>query len=166
MKLTKILLIALAAIFLLSESNNFTFAQEKKMNEKDVPTMVMNSFHKAYPKAEIKGISTETEKGKNYFEIESVEGSKHIDLLISKTGQITEVEETIPVEQLPSRIMKALETKFKGLKIEKAEKVSHGAVTNYELLIENKTGKNEVKMDAAGKILKSEKVGKESDKAD
>ena len=167
MKVTKVLAVSsliVAAILFLSCTS--MYAQEKKISQKEVPVAVMSAFHKAYPKAEIKGTSAETEKGKKYFEIESMEGTKHIDLLITKSGVITEVEETIPVDQLPSNVMKTLEAKFKGLKIEKAEKVSHGSVSNYELVIESKTGKHEVKLNEAGKLLKTEKVGKESDTAD
>ena len=158
-------LFATAFALLLVSSTNI-FAQEKKISEKEVPATVMSTFHKAYPKAVIKGTNTETERGKKYFEIESMEGSKHIDLLITAAGKIAEVEESIPVDQLPSPVMKTLEAKFKGLKIETAEKVTHGAVSNYELVIESKAGKHEVKLNAAGKLLKSEKVGKEADAAD
>lgn len=167
MKLTKVIFVSFAVsiIYLFITSTNM-YAQEKKISEKEVPASVMSAFHKAYPKAEIKGTSIETEKGKKYYEIESIEGTKHIDLLISKDGQIAEVEETIPVEQLPSRIMKTLETKFKEMKIDKAEKVTRGAISNYELVIESSMGKREVKLNAAGKLLKSEKVNGEIDKAD
>ena len=168
MKFVKILEFSfVAAIVLLLVSCTNLFAQEKKISEKDMPAAVMSAFHKAYPNAKIKGLSTETEHGKKYYEIESMEGTKHIDLLISKTGKITEVEETIPTDQLPGAVMKTLEAKFKGLKIEKAEKVTNGAVSNYELVIESKAGKHEVKLNAAGKLLKSEKIKKgESDESD
>ena len=148
-----------AAVFLFVVSTN-AFAQEKKINQKEVPAVVLSSFHKAFPKAVIKGTSIETEKGIKYFEIESMEGAKHIDLLVSKTGKINEVEESIPTEQIPSLVMKTLQSKFKGLKIENAEKVTHGAVSNYELAIQNKSGKYEVKLNEGGELLKSEKIKK------
>ncbi len=167
MKLTKFyhfsFIVVLTVIFTASLN---LFAQDKKISEKNVPAAVMGAFHKAFPKAVIKGTSIETEKGKKNFEIESLEGSKHIDLLITPAGKITEVEETIQADQLPTNIMKTLGSKFKGFKIEKAEKVTHGAVSNYELVIESKSGKHEVKLNEAGKLLKTEKVGKESDPAD
>ena len=165
MRATKVLDLSLVVATILVAGISL-FAQEKKINTKDVPANVMTTFQKAYPKAVVKGTSIETEHGKKFYEIESMEGTKHIDLLITKSGVITEVEETIPVDQLPSNVMKTLEAKFKGLKIEKAEKVSHGSVSNYELVIESKTGKHEVKLNEAGKLLKAEKVGKESDTAD
>lgn len=167
MKLTKIyhlsFIVMLTVIFTVSLN---LFAQDKKISEKNVPAVVMSAFHKAYPKAVIKGTSIETENGKKNFEIESLEGSKHIDLLISPAGKITEIEETIQADQLPSSVMKTLKAKFKGLKVEQAEKVTHGVVSNYELVIESKSGKYEVKLNETGKLLKTEKAGKEADNAD
>ena len=167
MKITKNLGISfMLAVALLFVLNINIFAQEHKISEKEVPVIVMSTFHKAFPKAVIKGTNTETEKGKKYFEIESMEDTKHIDLLITAAGNIAEVEESIPTDQIPGRVMKTLEKEFKRLKIETAEKVTHGTVSNYEFVVESNSGKYEVKLNAAGKLLKSEKASKESDKAD
>ncbi len=165
MRASKVLDLSLVVAIILVAGINL-FAQEKKITKKDVPANVMTTFQKAYPKAVVKGTSIETEHGKKFYEIESMEGSKHIDLLITSAGKITEIEETISTDQIPGSVMKTLEAKFKGLKIEKAEKVTHDAVSDYELVIESKSGKHEVKLNAAGKLLKTEKVGKETDSAD
>ncbi len=165
MRATKVLDLSLVVATILVAGISL-FAQEKKINTKDVPANVMTTFQKAYPKAVVKGTSIETEHGKKFYEIESMEGSKHIDLLISTAGKITEIEETISTDQIPGSVMKTLGAKFKGLKVEKAEKVTHGAVSDYELVIESKSGKHEVKLNTAGKLLKTEKVGKETDSAD
>ena len=165
MRTTKVLgLTIVIGIILVSGIN--LFAQEKKIDKKDVPANVMATFQKAYPKAEVKGTNIETEHGKKYYEIESMEETKHIDLLITSAGKITEIEETISADQIPGSVMKTLGAKFKGLRVEKAEKVTHGSVSDYELVIESKSGKHEVKLNAAGKLLKTEKVGKETDSAD
>ncbi|HUX60893.1 MAG TPA: PepSY-like domain-containing protein [Ignavibacteriaceae bacterium] len=165
MRAIKVLDLSLFAAIILVTSISL-FAQEKKITKKDVPVNVMTTFQKAYPKAVVKGTSIEKEHGKKYYEIESMEGSKHIDLLITSAGKITEIEETISTDQIPGSIMKTLGAKFKGLKVEKAEKVTHGSVSDYELVIESKSGKHEVKLNVAGKLLKTEKVGKETDSAD
>jgi len=165
MRAIKVLDLSLFAAIILVTSISL-FAQEKKITKKDVPVNVMTTFQKAYPKAVVKGTSIEKEHGKKYYEIESMEGSKHIDLLITSAGKITEIEETISTDQIPGSIMKTLGAKFKGLKVEKAEKVTHGSVSDYELVIESKSGKHEVKLNVAGKLLKTEKVGNETDSAD
>ena len=153
----------LTVIILFSVSLNF--AQDKKIDLKKVPAKVLASFHKAYPKAEIKGTSIETENHHKYYEIESVEGMKHIDLLFLSSGKIAEVEETIPDNELPAPVMKSLNAKFKGLKINKAEKVTSGKKVTYELAIESNKKEHYVTLWPNGKFVKSESM-KENEKGE
>lgn len=164
MKLSKIFTFAAILIMMSLIRSNSSFAQEKKIDLNKVPKAVLASFHKAYPNAEIKGTSTEKEKGHKYYEIESMEGSKHIDLLISKSGKIEEVEETIPASELPSPVMKTLNAKFQGLKINRAEKVTSGKKITFELSIESNNKKHGVVILPDGKIIKSKNLNKENEK--
>ncbi len=136
-------------------------AQEKKISEKDVPAAVLNSFHKAYPKAEIKGLSTETEKGKKFFEIESMDGTVRRDLLFTPAGKIAEIEETVPSSELPSGALQSIEKKIPGAKVERAEKVTSGSKVTYELSVTGTKGKYGVVLNKDGKIMTSRKVKSE-----
>ena len=136
-------------------------AQEKKISEKDVPAAVLNSFHKAYPKAEIKGLSTEKEHGKKYFEIESMDGMVRRDLLFTPAGKIAEIEETIPASELPEGAMQSIEKKIPGAKVDRAEKVTSGSKVTYELSVTGKNGKYGVVLNKDGKIMTSRKVKSE-----
>ncbi len=152
-----------AAAFILTANINL-FAQDKKITEKEVPAAVLDSFHKTYPKAEIKGLSTETEKGKKYFEVESVDGTVKRDLLFTPAGKIAEIEETIPSSDLPKGSVQSIEKKIPGAKIESAEKVTSGSKVTYELSVTGKKGKFGVVLNKEGKIIKSGKVnGEERD---
>jgi len=153
----------LTVIILFSAS--LIFAQDKKIEQNKVPATALTAFHKAYPKAEIKGTSIEKENGHSYYEIESVEGKQHIDLLITASGKITEVEETIPENELPAPVMKSLNVKFKGLKINKAEKVTSGKKVTYELSIESNKKTHYVTLWPNGKFVKSESM-KENEKGE
>ncbi len=130
-------------------------AQDKKISEKQVPAKVLSAFHKAYPKAEIKGTSIESENGHHYYEIESMEGTKHIDLLIEHNGKIAEVEETIPESELPLGVTKTLKLKYKGYKLTRAEKVTSGKKLTYELGIEKNGRSHEIVFNKSGKLIKS-----------
>ncbi len=141
-------------------------AQDKKIDIKKVPQKVLDAFHNAYPKAVIKGTSIENENGHHYFEIESMEGTQHIDLLITHSGKITEVEKTIPESELPTSVLKALNMKFKNLKINKAEKVTSGSKVTYELSIESNNKKHGVVILPNGKFLKSGSAEKENEKGE
>ena len=139
-------------------------AQEKKITEKDLPSSVITAFHKKYPKARIKGLSTEIEQGKKYYEIVSIDGITKRDLLFTKTGKIVEIEETISATELPKGSIKSIEKNFPKAEIARAEKVTIGSKITYELAIRSKENKYEVVLNKEGKIIKRDKVnGEEGD---
>lgn len=165
MKLTnirKLLFTTIAISFIVSSPK--LFSQEKKISSEEIPSVVINSFHKAYPNAEIKGTSIEKENGKHYYEIESMEGTKHIDLLLTHSGQIKEVEETVSQSELPAQVMKTLNIKYQDLEINKAEKVTSGKKITYELSIESSDKKHEVVISPKGNIIKSIYMQKDKEK--
>ncbi len=152
----------LVVAFLLTISLNL-FAQEKQISKKEVPTAVLKSFKKEYPKARIKGLSTETENGKSYFEIESIDGKVRRDLLYSSDGKIAEIEETITTSNLPKESIRSIQKKIPGGKIEKAERVISDSKVNFELKVTRKKATYEVVLDSTGKVVKAEKINKEND---
>ena len=162
MKLSKIFLIIsfviAAFLFVVSITIN---AQEKKISEKELPAAVKTAFYKKYPKAEIKGLSTETENGKIYFEIESMDGKVRRDLLFTQKGKIVEIEETISSTNLPKGSLQAIEKKFHGAKVERVEKVTSGSKITYELSVTGKEADYEVILNKSGKIIKSKKANSE-----
>jgi hypothetical protein len=133
-------------------------AGEKKIAKKDLPAPVMAAFQKAYPKATIKGASTEVEEGKTYYEIESLDGKVKRDLLYLADGTVAEIEETVSPADLPPQVKAAVTDKYPKGKIGKAEMVTRGAVAAYEVVV--KSGKTTVEMsiDPAGKVLKEKKA--------
>ncbi len=166
MKLLKIFLTFFVFSIFLIGTHSGTFAQDKKISKENVPQAVLNSFHKTYPKAVIKGMSTETEKGRTYFEIESIDGKINRDLLYTAAGNVAEIEETIPSSELPKMSMQLIEQKFPGAKIEKAERNTSGSKVTYELNVTSKKGKFEVVLNKEGKIIKSQKASAEEGDGD
>jgi len=69
--------------------------KEKKITAKEVPAVVIENFKRAYPKAIIRGYANEIEDGKQYYEIESREGTTRRDVLYNPDGSVAEVEESI-----------------------------------------------------------------------
>ena len=143
------------------------FAQEKKIDKKDLPKAVVESFHKSYPNAEIKGASTEKENGKTYYEIESMDGTQGRDLLYTKDGKIAEIEETLAAEHVPDFVKNSLMKKYPKSTIHKVEKLTKGKKISFEAVVEHDGKKSEVVLDSKGKIQKmkkenEEKEGKES----
>lgn len=132
----------------------------KKFTKKDLPPAVLKAFEQAYPKAEIKGASKEKEKKTTYYEIESVDGKTKRDILYTEDGTVHETEETIAASALPDAVMKAIKANSPKAKIEKAEKLMHDSVVEYEVVLVKNKQKTELVVDPSGKIVKTEKKGK------
>jgi hypothetical protein len=109
--------------------------KETKITLKDIPAAVLSAFHKSYPKAEIKGVAKETEKGGTYFEIESVDEGISRDLLYLADGTVAEIEEAVDPANLPAPVKAAVANKYPKGKIVKAEKTMRDALTTYDLRI-------------------------------
>jgi len=117
---------------------------------------VLSAFQKAYPKAEIKGAAKEDEDGQIVYEIESVDGKQMRDILYSAEGKVLELEEAIPFKTLPEAVQKTIKENYPDAEVEKAEKITKGETTNYEVVLENDDETLEIKLDSQGKIVKSE----------
>lgn len=135
----------------------------KKLTEKDLPPTVLAAFQKAYPKATIAGVDKEKEGGKMVFEIESVDGTIHRDLLYAPDGKVIAIEESVAIDQLPEAVRNAVTKEFPQGKIEKAEKVMRGAELKYEFLVQSGETTHEVVIDPSGKVLKKSKAEEEKE---
>src|ERR1039457_3195539 len=76
-------------------------AAEKKLQMKDLPPAVQTTVQDQTKGAEIRGISSETEKGKLTCEIKTVLNGKHGDFLGDAKGAVTEVEVETAIESIP-----------------------------------------------------------------
>jgi len=140
-------------------------AQEKKAKGKVVlPEAVLSAFKAAYPKAEIKAASKETDKGVTYYEVESIDGKQQRDILYIADGKAAEIEETLDLATLPKVVAQTLSKEFSGAKVLKAEALTKDGQKSYEVQILLKGKKKEVAIDASGKIV--EKLVSEEKKKD
>lgn len=75
------------------------------------------------PNAKLSKITRESDEGATQFEVEYVVGADECSANLSEGGQILELESQIPVTQVPAALMKALDKKFPGAAVKKAETV-------------------------------------------
>jgi len=137
--------------------------KEKKYSKKDLPAAVLSSFQKEYPKASIKEVSMEKEKGVEYWEIESADGKVKRDLLYTSDGKKAEVEETMEMSQVPAVVKTTLTGEYPKGKVDKAEKVMKGSSVTYEFHLKDGDKSHEVVIDPDGKVLKGGKNAKSED---
>lgn len=117
-------------------------AQEHPLRAAQVPQVVRDAFHRAYPNSVPRGYSSEQENGRTVYEIESREGAMTRDALITADGTITEVEEGVPVAQLPAAVKTALDAQARGGRVTRSERVIHMPAqdTTYEFAVRGHRG--------------------------
>jgi uncharacterized membrane protein YkoI len=141
-----------AAICLTTSSTGL--AQEKKITKKDVPAAVLSAFEKSYPHAMVKSFSKESENGKTYYEVESIEGKTPRDILYLSDGTATEVEEGVSTADLPASVKASVMKKHPEGKIIRAERTTRDSVVTYEMRVKSGKTTFEVVVDPSGKIVK------------
>ena len=158
----KVWVMLLVLIFVCSAT---MMATGEKVKGKIVLPKALNSvFKTAYPKAEIKAVSKEIEKGVTYYEVESIDGKQKRDILYTADGKVAEIEEAIDLSTLPESVKQTLDKEFAGAKMLKAEALTKDDRKSYEVKIQLKGKKKEIAFDATGKII--EKLVGEEEKKD
>ncbi|MGA9363002.1 MAG: PepSY-like domain-containing protein [Bacteroidota bacterium] len=151
---TTLLVRVLAGLMLVTTS--IVLAGEKKISKKELPDSVRTAFGKAYPHAKILGTSKEVEEGETLYEIESVDGTTHRDLLYKADGTVVEVEETVALSDLPEHVKATIQKESSGKKISKIEKLIHGQTVEYEIHMVTGKKKHELLVDSEGKVVRPE----------
>jgi hypothetical protein len=126
---------------------------EKKVTAKAVPAVVITNFKAAYPKAVIRGYASETENGKQYYEIESREGTLHRDVLYNTDGTVAEIEESIDQSALPAAALQTIKEKHPRAVVTLAEKTIVGDKITYEVKARQGRKRFTMEFDADGKML-------------
>ena len=127
-------------------------AKETAIKKADVPAPVIAAFEKAYPKATAKGFTREDENGKACYEVELVEGSVPRDILYSADGAVLEMEEGLQLNEVPDVVVRAVMAKYPKGVIKRAERLTKGETTTFELVVGLGRSRVEVKVNPNGTI--------------
>ena len=128
--------------------------QEKKIGANEVPLIIITNFKAAYPNATIHGYASEKENGKQYYEIESREGTTLRDVLYNPDGTIAEVEESIDASDLPASVQETFRQQHPRAVITLAEKTTVGDKVTYEVKAREGRKRFSIEFDSSGKALK------------
>jgi len=129
-------------------------AAEKPAKLSDLPPAVQKAIEAQTKGAEIKGFSTETEKGKTFYEAETRLNGRGRDLLFDKTGTLVEVEEETALDAIPAPARSAIQKKAGDGKVLKVEMVTSGSRVSYEAEIEKNGKKSEFAVKSDGTASK------------
>jgi len=118
-----------------------------------LPPAVESAFKTAYPNATIKNVMKEKLKGKDVYEVESIDGAKRRDITYYPDGVIAVLEDTITAAEVPAAVIAAIKTDHPKATVTRYEKVIEDGVTKYEISLKGgKTGSAEYTPD--GKPVK------------
>ncbi len=137
--------------------------KEKKLTRQQIPAAVVEAFQKAYPKATIKGAGQETEDSTTLIEIESVDGSVKRDVQYTSDGKVVEIEERVTTGTLPDSARETIRKEYPKGKVEKAERVTRGGTTQFEVVVAVGKKRTELVFDNSGKTVKTESGKKDQD---
>jgi hypothetical protein len=132
-------------------------AAEKKLKLEELPAAVQAAVKEQTRNAKLIGLSSEKEKGKTVYEIETKVNGKSRDLLLDQAGTVVETEEEVDMDSVPAPAKAALQKRSREGTISKIEKVTAGKAISYEATIKTKAGKTvEFAVTADGKPKKEE----------
>jgi len=76
--------------------------QERKVKEAEVPKAALDALKKIAEKATITEFAEEIEHGHKFYEGSWTSSNGNVDCLVTETGDLVEIEETIPADKVPA----------------------------------------------------------------
>lgn len=139
-------------------------AGEETIKKDAVPEAVIKAFEQAYPFVKVTEYEKEDRNGVIYYEIEGKIGKLKLEMVYTPDGKLYEIEQTIRLKKVPKAVIKAVKQAHPKAKIRKAELLTRGAETLYEIYLKKGKEKLEIVLDPSGKILEPQE--KEDDDKD
>lgn len=144
-------LVAMLVVLLASSSAP---AAERKISLADLPSAVKRTIQENSAGAQIKGFTTEIERGQRVYEANLLAGGRTKDLQIDSHGVLREVEEEVPFEELPAAVQTALKQKAGGAQITKVESLTkQGRLVAYEAAVRRASHAGEIQVGPQGQPL-------------
>ncbi len=150
-------LLALLGCSLMTVSSR---GEEEEIPLDKVPAAVMKTVKEKFPKAEIKKAAKEVEDGKTAIELVLKNEGQDIDVALKEDGTILEIEKTIKVADLPKAVASSLKSKYPKATLKKAEEITEGKKTVYEVVVAVGEKSHEVVLSPEGKILEDQGTDK------
>jgi uncharacterized membrane protein YkoI len=132
-------------------------AGDEKVALDQVPKPVMDTAKTKYPGAQITAAVKEVEDGKTTYELTLKYKGDSIDLVIKPDGTLVAIEKLLDAKDLPKPVTAAINAKYPGASIKKAEELTQEGVVSYEVSITTADKKSVgLTLDPQGKILEVE----------
>jgi uncharacterized membrane protein YkoI len=127
---------------------------EKKVKMSDLPAAVQQAVKEQSKDATLRGVATEMDKGKTVYEAELTVAGHSKDITFDADGHVVSIEEETPLADIPAPARAAIQSAAGKGKVLEVETVTEDGKTFYEAQIKTGGKKSEVKVDAAGALVK------------
>lgn len=139
---------------------------DKPVKFEELPPAVAKAIQDAVGSEKPSEIKREEEDGKPAYEaVWTAKGRKH-EITVAEDGKVLGTEEVIPLEEAPAAVREAIAKEAGTDKVTEVEKATEDGQTFYEAVIKRAKGSDELKLDAAGKVLKHEKGDNEDEEGE
>jgi hypothetical protein len=132
-------------------------AAERKINRRDLPAAVEKSVVLQSQGATIRGFSEEQEHGQTYYEVQLMVTGHSKDVQMNRDGEITEIEEQVSIDSLPTDVKNGLQAQAGKGKLTKVESITkNDHLVSYEAQVVTGGKRSEVQVGPDGKPLNHE----------
>lgn len=139
----------LISAFALSSFATTAWAQDVPQSQ--VPSLIVNSFQQAFPKATDIEWELDGENYKVEFEIGLLD-TDH-DAWYDKAGKLIKHKEEISKSNLPQKVSAKINSDFKGYRMDDVKKITEGNKITYTLEVKSSGEEWKIAIDAEGNIL-------------
>jgi len=141
-----------------------TGESERKITKADVPAAALASLEKLAAGAEITEFAEEVEYGETFYEGSwKTRSGANMDVLVTSTGDLMEIEEQVDADNVPAAVLKAaIEAAGKGTQLEFEKKTT----IFYEVKFQKDGGQHELLLTPDARLNKEDVEKGESDDDD
>ena len=130
-----------------------TNASAQKIDQKNVPAVVLNAFHLKFPNAV--NLSWNIDKG--YYHVKFKQNNKTNEMVINDKGTMIRRKQDLYVSEVPQSVLRTIGNKVSYYDIHDADLTEEGKEITYEIKFENKGKDNIFWLDEKGRLLKFRK---------
>ena len=147
-------LLAAVAIGALAAGVVIAQDSENKVKMADLPQPVQQAVRAHSKEGKLRGLATEMDQGKKVYEAELTVAGHAKDITFDAEGRVVSVEEETTLANIPAPARAAIESVAGKGRVLAVETVTEGGKTSYEAQLQTGSHKSEIKVDAAGALVK------------
>lgn len=126
-----------------------TAVMSQDMLPEQVPSVVLNTFDRAFPDA----VDVEWEWERDLYSVEFELGRRDHEVWLNESGDIVRQKEDLSSGDLPRSVIDAVNARFKDGRIDDVEKITEGKRVIFEIEVDTRDGDREFYMDEKGQLV-------------